>query len=257
MFSPICMWRLFKVEPVETEWEGGPSHHFVFKPDWRQRQHSAEDPENLADHSRDTSCLMLSIKITSTTVCCASVPRISMQVHVQLLFCPGYDFATTWFRPWCSAALGPNEQRWQRLYSQARPVPSGRENNICKAWSWPLLIYSAPLVWGRGTVPPAPRLSPCLSPPSVFSLGCCAAVALYHRHKRPLPNWFVSKSIASARPLLCLSPAPAARNGLCMFLHTPQKCSWEDLENLVLVVFFFFFCNGKKEKGQSRCLCTV
>lgn len=44
--------------------EGGLSHHFVFTPDWCQWQHSAENPEHLADQSRETSCLVLSIKIT-------------------------------------------------------------------------------------------------------------------------------------------------------------------------------------------------
>lgn len=111
-------------------------------------------------------------------------------------------FLTT--RTWCCSSL-PNVtipvNKWATLTKALftrRPGPlclRGHEDDICEN----LGLTISNLQCTFGAKPRYPPFSHCRAPLSAasvgVSLGSSAPVAPHHRHKRLLPNWFVSLSI--------------------------------------------------------------
>lgn len=96
----------------------------------------------------------------------------------------------------------------------------GREDDICKIWAWPFLIYNALLGLNQGILPSATAVHP---PPSPrVSLGS-GPVVPYHRHKRLLPNWFVSLSVKPWR-YCCPAHLP--------LLDKAQGCVYSQIHSL-------------------------
>lgn len=92
-----------------------------------------------------------------------------------------------------------------------RPGPlclQGNEDDICKIWAWPFLIYNAFLMLSQGILPSATAESPLLSPSLTVSLVSSAPVAPHHRQKTPAAQ-LVCLTVCQTRSVL-LSSSPAS-----------------------------------------------
>lgn len=127
-------------------------------------------------------------------------------------------------------------------------VPSGNEDDICKIWAWPFLIYNALLVVSQGILPSASAMPP--SHPlsqgfTLFSCLCCST----SQTQTPAAQLVCLTVCQTARILLSSSPASAGESS---FTNTSPYSKL-----FIILLWITFEINSRHECCSYDILCFL